>query len=165
MFQKVLTNLVSFILPIAVLYLVPDWLTGFIPVKLTALVYPGILFLLTGVIMLALTVIAFIRKGNGTLAPWSPTKNLVITGLHAYTRNPMISGVAITLGGEALILYSLKILTWLIIFIVINHFYFVLFEEPSLYDRFGNAYLDYKKHVGRWIPRIHPYQPDKNTTA
>ncbi len=160
MLQKALTNLVSFILPFAVLYLVPEWLTGFTPVKLTAFVYPGILFLLIGLIMLALTVIAFINKGKGTLAPWNPTKKLVTTGLHAYVRNPMISGVAIGLAGETLILYSLKILIWLFVFIVINHFYFILFEEPSLLNRFGSEYFEYKRHVGRWIPHIHPYKPD-----
>jgi protein-S-isoprenylcysteine O-methyltransferase Ste14 len=165
MFQKVLTNLVSFVLPITVLYVVPEWLTGFTPVKLTALVYPGIVLLLVGLIMLALTIIAFIRKGKGTLAPWSPTKKLVISGLHAFVRNPMISGVAIILCGEALIFYFLKILIWLLIFVIINHVYFIFVEEPSLLNRFGSEYSEYKSHVGRWIPRIRPYNPDNSRSS
>ena len=161
MFQKVLTNLVSFILPIAVLYLVPDWLTGFIPVKDSLFIYPGILLELIGFSILILTVTSFIRIGKGTIAPWSPTKKLVITGLHAYVRNPMILGVVIALGGEALILFSIKIFIWLILFFLINHFYFIFAEEPSLLDRFGNEYSAYKRNVHRWIPRLHPYRPDE----
>jgi protein-S-isoprenylcysteine O-methyltransferase Ste14 len=155
--KKVFSNLISFILPATVLVLIPNWLTGFVPIKYTWLAFPGILFLLIGLTMLALTVTAFISKGKGTLAPWSPTKKLVITGLHAYIRNPMILGVIITLGGEALILYSLKILVWLLLFFVINHLYFIFFEEPSLSNRFGEEYAEYKKNVNRWIPRIHRF--------
>jgi protein-S-isoprenylcysteine O-methyltransferase Ste14 len=156
--NKVISNLVSFILPVTVLILVPYWLTGFTQVNYPILIFPGAFILFVGLSMIIVTISTFIRRGKGTLAPWSPTKNLVISGLHAYVRNPMILGVLISLGGEALILASSKILLWLIIFFIINHFYFILIEEPSLLKRFGKAYADYKKHVKRWIPRIHPYR-------
>jgi protein-S-isoprenylcysteine O-methyltransferase Ste14 len=156
--KKIISNLVSFILPITVLILVPYWLTGFTHIKFTVLAIFGYLLLVIGLSILVITIASFIRKGKGTLAPWSPTKKLVITGLHAYVRNPMILGVIICLGGEALILDSSKILLWLIIFFIINHFYFILLEEPSLLKRFGNEYVEYKKQVRRWIPRIKPYR-------
>jgi len=156
--HKILTNLVSFFLPITVLILVPDLLTDFEPVKISYWAIPGALLILIGLSILVITVMEFIRKGEGTLAPWSPTQKLVITGLHAYVRNPMILGVATTLCGEALILYSIEILFWLVLFIIINHFYFIYFEEPSLLDRFGKDYALYKKNVRRWIPQLHPYK-------
>jgi protein-S-isoprenylcysteine O-methyltransferase Ste14 len=156
--KKVLTNLASFILPFTVLILVPYWLTGFIQINCSVISLLGLFFLFVGLSMLIITISVFIRKGKGTLAPWSLTKKLVITGMHAYVRNPMILGVIISLGGEALILTSLKIFWWLIIFFIINHFYFLFFEEPSLLKRFGKEYADYKKHVKRWIPRIQPYR-------
>ena len=40
--------------------------------------------------------------GQGTLAPWDPTRNLVAGGPYQYVRNPMISSVAVMLAGQAL---------------------------------------------------------------
>ena len=156
--KKILSNLVSLILPFTVLVLVPYWLTGFIRPDFTVPGFTGIILLLIGLGILFITISSFVRIGKGTLAPWNPTKKLVITGLHAYVRNPMILGVSISLGGEALLFSSMKILLWFFIFILINHFYFIFFEEPSLKKRFGNEYVNYKKQVNRWIPRMHPYQ-------
>jgi protein-S-isoprenylcysteine O-methyltransferase Ste14 len=45
----------------------------------------------------------FARVGQGTLAPWDPTHNLVLAGPYRFVRNPMISGVALMLGGQALL--------------------------------------------------------------
>jgi len=155
--RKVLSNLVSFILPVTVLILVPYWLTGFILIGYTLFTFLGLCISLLGLCILVITILAFIRKGKGALAPWSPTKKLVITGLHAYVRNPMILGVIICLAGEALIFVSWKILFWLILFIIINQLFFTLYEEPSLLKRFGDEYAEYKKNVKRWIPRKKPY--------
>jgi protein-S-isoprenylcysteine O-methyltransferase Ste14 len=33
-------------------------------------------------------------------------------------------------------------------------------EEPGLEKRFGSEYIDYKKNVPRWIPRLKPFIPD-----
>ena len=159
MSMKILiSNLVSFILPITVLILIPYWLTGFILEGCSIFTFLGIFISLIGLSILSITISTFIRKGKGTLAPWSPTKKLVITGLHAYVRNPMILGVMICLAGEALLFASWKILFWLILFFIINQLFFILHEEPSLLNRFGNEYAEYKKNVKRWIPRKRPYQ-------
>jgi protein-S-isoprenylcysteine O-methyltransferase Ste14 len=104
-----------------------------------------------------ITISIFIRIGKGTLAPWSPTKKLVITGIYRYVRNPMIIGVLIVLIGESISILSLKILIWALIFFIINNIYFLFYEEPDLEKRFGNDYKEYKKNVPRWIPRFKPY--------
>jgi protein-S-isoprenylcysteine O-methyltransferase Ste14 len=44
-----------------------------------------------------------------------------------------------------------------------NHIYFVYSEEPGLAERFGNEYTEYKKNVPRWIPRLTPWEKNKNT--
>jgi protein-S-isoprenylcysteine O-methyltransferase Ste14 len=87
------------------------------------------------------------------LAPWDPTARLVAVGPYDYVRNPMISGVAAALAGQALFLGSWVLASWLILFVTINHIYFLRSEEPGLERRFGVAYAVYKDRVPRWIPR------------
>lgn len=65
----------------------------------------------------------------------------------------MIMGVALMLAGEALIFRSTALWGWFAVFMLINHLYFVVLEEPGLARRFGASYLDYKQRVPRWIPR------------
>lgn len=119
----------------------------------------GVVFALTGATFLFYTITLFGLFGNGTLAPWSPTQKLVIVGPYRYCRNPMISGVFFILIGESLFFHSTSILTWAGLFFCINTTYFLLAEEPSLERRFGEEYREYKRHVGRWIPRLRPYSP------
>jgi len=104
------------------------------------------------------TVSLFIHEGEGTPAPWDPPQKLVILGPYRYVRNPMITGAVFILIGELLFLGSFYILCWACIFFIGNHFWFVFFEEKGLEKRFGQSYLEYKKHVPRWIPRQTPYE-------
>ena len=96
----------------------------------------------------------FVRVGRGTLAPWDPTRHLVGSGPYRFVRNPMISGVVLMLAGQALFWGSGLMGAWACAFVLINHLYFVLSEEPGLERRFGENYRAYKAAVPRWIPRI-----------
>jgi protein-S-isoprenylcysteine O-methyltransferase Ste14 len=107
-----------------------------------------------------MTISTFIRIGKGTLAPWSPTRKLVIGGMYGYVRNPMIMGVLIVLIGESIAILSLKIFIWAVIFFIINNIFFFLYEEPNLEKKFGAEYQEYKKNVPRWIPRLKAFVPD-----
>jgi protein-S-isoprenylcysteine O-methyltransferase Ste14 len=98
-------------------------------------------------------VVLFTRVGRGTLAPWDPTRRLVAVGPYRHVRNPMISGVAAMLIGEATMFGSRVIAGWAVVFIAINHTYFLLSEEPGLRQRFGDEYETYQRSVPRWIPR------------
>jgi protein-S-isoprenylcysteine O-methyltransferase Ste14 len=60
--------------------------------------------------------------------------------------------------GETLILHSVRVFIWLIAFFFINSIYFVISEEPGLVRRFGKEYLEYKRNVPRWIPRLKPWK-------
>lgn len=53
-----------------------------------------------------MTISTIIRIGKGTLAPWSPTRKLVIGSMYGHVRNPMIMGVLIVLTGEAISIMS-----------------------------------------------------------
>jgi len=99
----------------------------------------------------------FARVGRGTLAPWDPTRHLVVAGPYRYVRNAMISGVALMLLGEAAFWGSRAVGLWAACFLAINHLYFVLSEEPGLERRFGQQYRTYKAEVPRWIPRLRPW--------
>lgn len=110
-----------------------------------------------GLILLYKTIQLFSTLGNGTLAPWNPPKRLVVDGIYRHVRNPMILGVLIIVLGEAILLGSIFIFLWFIIFGVGNHIYFIKREEPELAARFGEEYLIYKKNVPRWIPRLKPW--------
>ena len=78
-------------------------------------------------------------------------------GPYRHVRNPMISGVALILAGEALLWRSGALALWLGVFFVINHTYFLLSEEPGLERRFGESYRAYRANVPRWIPRARPW--------
>lgn len=123
----------------------------------------GIALLLIGLLIFMKSVQLFIKIGNGTLAPWNPTKNIVIKSLYRYVRNPMLIGVNIFIVGEALLLKNGNILLWVIFFLVLNTIYFIYSEEPGLRKRFGKEYDDYCKHVPRWFPRFTPYYPEGET--
>ena len=100
----------------------------------------------------------FARVGQGTLAPWDPTRSLVSQGPYRHMRNPMISGVALMLVGQALFWRSIPLGIWALAFILINHIYFVFSEEPGLERRFGESYRRYNENVPRWIPRKKPWE-------
>jgi protein-S-isoprenylcysteine O-methyltransferase Ste14 len=117
----------------------------------------GAVLLILGLALFSWCVSLFARVGQGTLAPWDPTRKLVAVGPYRYVRNPMISGVAAMLVGQALIWGSWVVGLWALVFVLVNHVYFVLSEEPGLERRFGERYLTYKANVPRWIPRLKPW--------
>jgi len=41
---------------------------------------------------------------------------------------------------------------------------FICLEEPGLEKRFGAEYVEYKKHVPPWIPRIKAWRPAPHKT-
>ncbi len=153
------------LLPFVVVVLVPAWLlnwftsgTPWIGASLLTWLLRalGLTLFAFGLGLFSWCVSLFARVGRGTLAPWDPTRSLVAVGPYRYVRNPMISGVAAMLLGEALLWGSLALGLWVSVFIVINHAYFVLSEEPGLEQRFGESYRAYKANVPRWIPRFKP---------
>jgi protein-S-isoprenylcysteine O-methyltransferase Ste14 len=144
---------VTFIIP----YLLYDSRDPFISHSLTTKLI-GWLIAVGGSALFVYTVFLFKILGQGTLAPWEPTKKLIIEGPYRYCRNPMISGVFFMITGEGLMLYSTSILAWAVAFFIINTLYFIFVEERSMLQRFGSDYLKYKKHVPRWIPRLRPFK-------
>jgi protein-S-isoprenylcysteine O-methyltransferase Ste14 len=157
--KNVIKQIISFILPITVLILVPLWIEKSASIHISTLII-GIFIMCIGLFIMILTISSFIKIGKGTLAPWSPTKKIVIKGMYAYVRNPMIIGVLIALIGESIAILSLNIFIWAVIFFIINNIYFLAYEEPNLERRFKDDYREYKRNVPRWIPKLNPFKLD-----
>jgi protein-S-isoprenylcysteine O-methyltransferase Ste14 len=115
-----------------------------------------------GLALGAWTAALFMKFGEGTPAPWDPPKRLVVRGPYRHVRNPMITGVLLVLFAEALLLQSLPIAVWMMIFFVGNSIYFPVVEEKGLERRFGNQYRDYRDQVPRWIPRLSPWSQESD---
>jgi protein-S-isoprenylcysteine O-methyltransferase Ste14 len=126
------------------------------------LFWPGIIVAGLGITLALWTVSLLTKFGEGTPAPWDPPQKLVVRGPYRYVRNPMITSVLFMLLAETLLLQSWPIFCWMVFFYLANAFYFPLLEERSLEKRFGKDYLEYKKHVPRWIPRLTPWSPPEN---
>jgi len=112
-----------------------------------------------GLGLMALTIRLFATVGEGTLAPWDPTRKLVVRGIYRHVRNPMITGVLLNLAAEALVFQSPSIGVWLAGFAIGNAIYIPLVEERGLEKRFGDDYRHYRANVPRWIPRLRAYAP------
>jgi len=93
--KAIIINIISFILPVFVLIIVLFYIEPDISINQILALVTGLLLMCIGLFIMTITISLFIRIGKGTLAPWSPTKKLVINGIYGYVRNPMISGVLI----------------------------------------------------------------------
>jgi len=119
----------------------------------------GIALMAVGLVLLVQTIALLATVGRGTLAPWDPTRRLVVRGPYRRVRNPMISGVLFVLLGEAALLRSLSLLAWFAVVLAVNAVYFPFVEEPGLRRRFGADYDVYRAAVPRWLPRLRPWRP------
>ena len=148
------------LLPLVAVVAIPSWLLTFeasMEPPWIGLSLAGAVLFMCGFALFAWCVSLFARFGQGTLAPWDPTQRLVAIGPYRHMRNPMISGVAGMLSGEALLYGSWALALWAAVFVAVNHAWFALVEEPGLERRFGESYRAYKANVPRWIPRLTPW--------
>jgi protein-S-isoprenylcysteine O-methyltransferase Ste14 len=109
---------------------------------------------IAGLFLALSTVTAFFRT-RGTPVPLSPPPKLITTGLYSWIRNPMALGLLLILEGLGFYFGSLS----LIIFfaplpVVLYALEIKAVEEPELELRFGKEYVEYKKRVPMFIPRL-----------
>jgi len=84
---------------------------------------------------------------------------LITSGPFAYVRNPLYVGNMLLYAGVGVM--SMALFPWLLIVAVgwfyLQYYLIVTKEEEYLAVRFGPAYDHYRKHVGRFIPRVTTY--------
>ena len=160
--RYILRHLSSLLMPITILIVVPCLLDPHPVPASGAQFIAGLLFIGVGLYIMARTIWGFFSIGKGTLAPWDPPRKLIIVGMYAYVRNPMILGVITIAVGESLVLSSWPIFGFAVFAFVFNTVYFMFSEERGLEKRFGEEYREYKRNVPRWIPRLRPWQPGES---
>jgi protein-S-isoprenylcysteine O-methyltransferase Ste14 len=102
---------------------------------------------------------AFAWTGHGTPMPLDPPRILVVTGMYRYVRNPMYFGMALFLIGEWLLWGSdvRGAVIYAVVFGVAVTLFVVLYEEPTLRQKFPKQYPEYCRNVPRFLPRLHPW--------
>lgn len=78
-------------------------------------------------------------------------QHLVVDGPNRLTRNPMYLGLTGVLLSHAIARRSLSVVIPLVGFVWLIDRYQIPAEEAALEARFGQAYLDYKEAVPRWL--------------
>ncbi len=107
-----------------------------------------------GVVLLAACIFEFAWSGRGSLSPADPPRHLVVRGLYRYVRNPMYLSVTMILLGEALVVHSVALAIYWVVWFAGANIFVLCYEEPALRRRFGSSYDEYTQRVGRWIPRF-----------
>ena len=80
-----------------------------------------------------------------------PTRALVTTGIHGWTRNPIYLGMFLLYGGIGVAAQSAWILILALPVAITIRYGVVAREEAYLERRFGDAYRDYRGRVRRWL--------------
>ena len=114
----------------------------------------GALLTVGGLALVAWSVRIQYILGKGTPAPKVATQRLVTQGPYAYTRNPMTLGallmylgIGIWLGSGVVVILTLLVFSALLTYIYIH-------ETGELTERFGEAYVAYRKRTPFLLPRL-----------
>jgi protein-S-isoprenylcysteine O-methyltransferase Ste14 len=106
--------------------------------------------LLAGAGLVAAGMRNFVRAGTPVPTD-QPTRALVTAGIHRWTRNPIYLGMLLFYLGIGIMMRSSWILLLWLPFAIIIRVGVVAREEKYLEARFGDAYLQYRKRVRRWL--------------
>ena len=105
------------------------------------------------VLGLAISLPAFVQfnKSGTSVRPDRPTTAIIVSGSFRFTRNPLYLSLFLVYAGIAVAADSMWMLALLAPLILTIHFGVVLREERYLEGKFGEAYLQDKSTVRRWI--------------
>jgi protein-S-isoprenylcysteine O-methyltransferase Ste14 len=136
--------------------LVPYWIVGRHPrLDLRGTAITGWLLVVAGVTLYFTCAFwGFALRGGGTPAPIDPPKRLVAEGPYRIVRNPMYWSVATIMVGEALAFRSLALVEISGAFFASAILFVMVYEEPTLLEKFGAEYETYRQRVPGWIPRF-----------
>jgi protein-S-isoprenylcysteine O-methyltransferase Ste14 len=161
--SAVLGSVLFFVVaPCVLAGLIPWWMTrwevgrAFLGLEVTRAV--GVLLILVGLPGLVDSFARFALQGLGTPAPVAPTKNLVVTGLYRYVRNPIYVAVVAIILGQAILFGDWRLVLLGALFWLAFHLFVVAYEEPTLQGTFGAEYEAYRANVQHWIPRVTPWR-------
>lgn len=156
------------------LVIAPGFVAGLVPwwishwrmhaalLGLQPLRFAGGILLILGTAVLLDSFSRFAVQGLGTPAPVFPTRHLVITGPYRYVRNPMYVAVVSAILGQGLIFGNVRLLEYSGLVWLLFHLFVLIYEEPTLKSSFRAEYEVYCAAVPRWVPRLKPWNDDRN---
>ncbi len=110
----------------------------------------GVLLIIAGLTLVILTRREFAEHGEHT-DPGHATNHIMVTGVFAFSRNPMYLGIVIFLAGIALAVNLPWVLLMLVPSVVACHYILIAPEELYLTRKFGEEYAQYTRAVRRWV--------------
>jgi len=83
------------------------------------------------------------------------TQKLIVVGPYHRVRNPMATGnITYMFIGLGVLTNSLSMVLFYPAALLIAFLYFKIFEEPSLLERFGNDYIEYRNKTPMFFPLL-----------
>jgi protein-S-isoprenylcysteine O-methyltransferase Ste14 len=142
---RILEILILIALPVLLHYLIPVMIV--IPSPYT---YLGGVFI---ILALALMTRAsrFFRKAGTGFDLREGGSVLVTSGPFRFSRNPIYLGMLFWLIGLAVLLGSLISFLFPLLFFLLANFLVIPREEKDLEKKMGEKYIQYKRHVRRWL--------------
>ena len=96
-------------------------------------------------------------KVKGTPVPFNPPPKVVKTGPYRFVRNPMLTGVFLSLFGIGFAVNSISIVVFFTpLYVLINVWELKNIEEPELVKRLGDEYIEYRRNTPMFIPGYRP---------
>jgi len=105
---------------------------------------------LGGFLLGMISIRQFVRIGE-SVDPGEPNHRLVNTGPYQFSRNPIYLGFILMQVGVSLLVQTWWGVLTAPLTILLLHSQVVIYEEAYLERQLGQAYLEYKKQVRRWI--------------
>jgi protein-S-isoprenylcysteine O-methyltransferase Ste14 len=110
----------------------------------------GIAVVLIGIALVATGRATMVKHGTN-VNPTQPTTTIVETGPFRFTRNPLYVGLTSMYVGFSFLLNTWWSLLLLVPVWIVMHLFVVRREEAYLERKFGDAYLNYRRRVRRYL--------------
>ena len=105
---------------------------------------------LAGVLFMVGAMRLFVATGQDP-KPWRPSPELIAAGIYRVSRNPMYIGMALLQASIGVAIGN----AWIVLLVPMSmatvHWIAIRHEEQYLGDKFGEAYVQYKRAVRRWL--------------
>jgi protein-S-isoprenylcysteine O-methyltransferase Ste14 len=155
MINVFLRNLLfTIVVPGAGAVLMPWWILRRFDATAAVAAWPALAVVAAGAALYLWCIWMFAVVGRGTPGPWDAPQHVVATGPYRWVRNPIYLAALLVVLGEAWLFLSLPLLVYAGAMAVLFHLFVIGYEEPTLARRFGETYLEYRRSVPRWRPRI-----------
>lgn len=110
----------------------------------------GAVLILPAIALVVSGMLCFRRAGTH-VEPYKPTTALVTDGPYRWSRNPLYVALLLAYAGTAIAVDSAWMLALVPPFFLVLRYGVVAREERYLERKFGQAYVDYKAKVRRWL--------------